>query len=202
MATLQDMMNAITQEENVNPSYNNPGAIFSNGSLAHYATLDEGNNALQNLLTNAVSGTSKIYSPNMTLDQFEQTYTGGDMNAGNNVASIMGVPASTQIGSIDLSGVGSQNNQNLNLGNGQSIPFSQLKNMTPGQIGNMLKQTNPNIAGAGASAPWETWIQTKTGAWVSIIIGVVLIAGAVFGFKNMSVAVTQGVRKGAELSAA
>src|SRR5271168_3515296 len=88
---------AIAREENVNPSYNNPGAIMSGGTLNTYDTPEEGESALENLLQNAISGNSKYYNPNESIQDFENTYTGGDTNAGSNVASFLGVPSSTPI---------------------------------------------------------------------------------------------------------
>ena len=206
--TLQDLEAAITREENVNPAYNNPGAIMSGGSLAQYPTPQAGQNALENLLTGAITGQSQYYQPNESLEQFEETYTGGDINAGSNVASILGIPSTTPINSFGTVAASVQPNAQ----NPATAPT------TLQQIGAAFNdQFGPSIFGAtvgpsvsNPTASYSSVTLPGGGKYqipsvldvVAVVAGLVLLAGMVFGFRTLTTTVVQGAKKGAELAAA
>lgn len=60
--------------------HNNPGDITDpdTGAKISYASDQEGWSALYSKLSMDLSGESTVYSPNMTLAQFAQKWTGGD----------------------------------------------------------------------------------------------------------------------------
>lgn len=115
MADQSSLAAAIIQLENVNPSYNNPGAItdeypgftgdYFNSSgvgatgIPIYDSPESGLAALQSKLSNIFSGNSSVYSPDMTLDQFGDVYA-PNQNYGSKLASILGVPSTTQLSSL------------------------------------------------------------------------------------------------------
>lgn len=189
--TIESLAQAIEREENVNPSYNNPGAITSNGSLITFPTLQAGQTALQNQLQTDVSGASKYYSPNETLEQFEETYTGGDLNAGKNVSSFLGIPSTTPIGSFA---------NPASSATSATLPASSSTT-------NTSPSTRPfwtylpgfeelyNFFTGTSSAPSSRNIVVDG---VTIAVGIVLLTGAVFGFKNVSNTVIEGVKTGAK----
>lgn len=78
-STLTAWAQAISNFENVNPAYNNPGGINENGDagqttngIAMYSTWQVGWNRLLGLLNSMVNK-----NPNMTLDQATQVYAFG-----------------------------------------------------------------------------------------------------------------------------
>lgn len=190
---------AIAREENVAPSYNNPGGINDANGIITYPTQQAGQSALENLLTNALSGTSQNYSPNESIQDFENTYTGGDPNAGNNVASFLGVSPSTPINSFGDVVSAQQNSASAPSTYAQALAGIQNGILGP-QGTNLYPQgsaTTPNLFGSklgGYTIPSVTDI-------VAILAGLVLLGGAVFGFKQLSTTVVTGVKKGAALSA-
>lgn len=109
------LASAIIQLENVNPAYNNPGAItdefpgftgqyFTSSGIGAtgipiYDSPESGLAALQTKLGNIFSGNSSVYSPIMTLDQFGDVYA-PNQSYGSKLASILGVPSSTQLSSL------------------------------------------------------------------------------------------------------
>ena len=80
---LELWVSAITEMENDKPSRNNPGSLRflgqkyaknDNGFCA-FDTLEHGIEALKTLLINACTGKSKVYYPEMTLLEFQKTYS-------------------------------------------------------------------------------------------------------------------------------
>jgi len=57
---------------------NNPGSLTRNGELIQFATEQEGWTALYRQIESMLSGSSKYYSPSMTLSEIALVYTGGD----------------------------------------------------------------------------------------------------------------------------
>ncbi|HEV2498620.1 MAG TPA: hypothetical protein VGY31_03455 [Terriglobia bacterium] len=90
---------------------NNPGdleiagagvGVGSNQGKTIFASADDGWNALYNQIDLMLTGQSSIYSPDMTISQVAQLYTGGD-NAdawANNVASQLGVTPDTTLSEL------------------------------------------------------------------------------------------------------
>jgi hypothetical protein len=73
---------------------NNPGDLKdSSGNLIHFDTPEDGWAALRKQVRMMLTGTSKIYRPDMTIRQVAQLYTGGDNAEGwaQTVASQFGV---------------------------------------------------------------------------------------------------------------
>lgn len=185
---IESLAQAIEREENVNPSYNNPGAITSGGSLVQFPSLEAGQTALQNQLQRAVSGQSPYYNPNESLEQFEETYTGGDMNAGTNVASFLGVPSTTPLSSFSA-----QNNST-------SMATPDTSTSTLQSLLDKLKNYETST-GAAKTASSVFGLSVGFVDIVVILVGLILIAGSVFGFKQLQTTVVDGARAGANLSA-
>lgn len=79
---------------------NNPGSIFgSNGQMIHFETVAEGWDALYRQVERMLTGNSRYYSPEMTIVQIAQIYTGEPhyMNWANNVANALGVSPNTPL---------------------------------------------------------------------------------------------------------
>lgn len=189
--SLDSLAAAIEREENVNPAKNNPGAITSGGVVATYPTTQAGQSALINQLQRATSGASPYYSPSESLEQFEETYTGGDLNAGSNVASFLGVPSTTPMSSF--TNVPS-NQPSAPSATGSPSLWSQALNyiLNPTQAG----VDAANAMGAGSPVGGSTSKYSIVDGIV-VVVGLILLAGAVFGFKNIQDTVVSGVRTGA-----
>lgn len=114
---LSDLAGAIANAEGYGVSgaiptvANNPGNIalgdLGRGTLGQnisvYPDSTSGWNALNNQLTMIGNGQSRIYNPNMTLQQMGQAWAGGgtgSQNWVNNVAKYLGVDPNSTIGSI------------------------------------------------------------------------------------------------------
>src|SRR6185312_15801372 len=103
------LASAIAQLENTKPSYNNPGAISGTGDtgssfgqgIGIYSSVQAGQAALEHQLNLIYSGQSPYYpgGSSMTLDQFGQSYA-PNQGYGAKIASILGVPSTTQLASI------------------------------------------------------------------------------------------------------
>jgi len=79
---------------------NNPGSIFgSNGQMIHFDTVAQGWDALYRQVERMLTGNSRYYSPEMTIAQIAQIYTGEAhyMNWANNVANALGVSVNTPL---------------------------------------------------------------------------------------------------------
>lgn len=107
------LSNAIAKAEGgTSNSTNNPGSltagdvpsdsitgVFNSAGVVIIDSIENGWAALTNKLNNILSGNSSVYSPDMTISDFAQTYTGGD-NAdawANTVASQLGVTPDTTL---------------------------------------------------------------------------------------------------------
>jgi hypothetical protein len=201
--SIASLAEAIANEENNNPQYNNPGAIMPGGVMATYPTPEAGESALENLLNNAIGGNSQYYNPTMTLEQFEETYTGGDTNAGNNVADYLGVPVSTPISAF---GQNSQLNPAANLGTQLGTPNTATAAQSADTLDspwtqalNAVTAASPAASVASLGTQAATAVQKAFGLpsltdTVVILAGLVLLAGAVFGFKTLTSTVVEGAR--------
>jgi hypothetical protein len=189
MPTLSDFENAIAQEEgyyvegSLPNTLNNPGDLTDgNGNLINFPTTMDGWNALTQKLTNVQQGASKVYSPSQTLEQFENTYTGGDPNAASNIASILGggVTPSTPVGDL------------LVGGGPTSTPAATT---SPSTQGNSSTSSASSIL--SSIFPGFSVVEYLPSI-VAVLAGLVLLAGAVFGFDKVQDTVTSTVKKGAE----
>lgn len=196
---LQALANAIAQEEGYNVSgslpqrLNNPGSLTdaTTGSLIQFPDAQTGWQALVSKLQNIASGNSKVYSPSMTLEQFENTYTGGDPNAANNLSSILGVPKSTSLSSI-FGGAGATSTTPASSSSSKSSSSSST-----GGFGDNAISFLTGLFGGGD--PLDTSQYLIRG--VAIAGGLILITGAVFGFDSVRETVITTAKKGAEVAA-
>lgn len=169
--TYNALESAIMQEEN--SSYpNNPGGLMSpSGSPLTFPSLGAGITALDNYVNNALSGNSDLYNPNEPLSEFENTYTGGDPNAANNIASMLGVSPSTPMSNLS----------DQNLSNTPSL-FQSLKNSIGSQVSGVITLGR-------LLEPQNT---------AAFLIGLILVAAAVFGIDRVHETVVTAAKKGAE----
>lgn len=211
---IQDLAAAIAREEGVNPAYNNPGGISGTGDtgtsfgagLGIYSSPETGEDALENLLSNAISGNSKYYTPDEPLSDFMTTYTGGNTNAGNTVSNILGVPTSTPISAFGIPANTTQTTSPASSSNPTTSSPTTSNTSTsssrplwtylPGfdDLYNLFNNTGGATTTVAGRSQQE-WLVDA----VVVIVGIVLIAGAVFGFKTLTTTVVEGVRTGASL---
>jgi hypothetical protein len=198
--TIDSLAAAIAREENVNPAYNNPGGLSGAGDtgtsfgagLGIYSTPQAGMSALEKQLALDASGASSVYSPDETLQQYMQTYTGGNANAGTVVGSILGVPSSTTIGAFAPSTNPQSSSASLPAsasGNSSSSATSQSTSLIQTLLAKLIPGYKPN---AGSNIVVDS---------VTVVVGLILITGAVFGFKAIQETVVSGVKSGASLAA-
>jgi hypothetical protein len=106
------LASAIAKAEGSDSSINNPGdltsgdvpaenitGVFNSAGVVIIDTIENGWAALTKKLENIMSGNSSVYSPDMTISEFAQIYTGGD-NAdswANSVAGSLGVTPDTTL---------------------------------------------------------------------------------------------------------
>lgn len=182
-STYNTLASMIAKLENVGSSWGNDvGAIEdAQGNPVQYQSKQAGLDALQTQLQYDASGASKIYSPDMTLQDFETTYTGGNTQAGNTFSEMLGVPSSTTLAQLSdqnlypMPAIGGQP--------GMTIPGSDTSidiNTPQGTV----TLTGPN--GSKTADASGGFGLTSIGAnVVGIILGLVLIAGAVFSFDQI-----------------
>jgi len=106
------LASAIARAENVDATANNPGALtsgdvpsgniagtFNDAGVVIVDSIENGWNALFSKLQNIFSGNSSVYSPDMTISEFAQTYTGGNNSDtwAQSVASDLGVTPDTTL---------------------------------------------------------------------------------------------------------
>jgi len=220
-STYNGLAYAITQEENNNPALNNPGALEdANGNMLSFSDIQDGMSALLDKLSNDIGGNSQIYSPTMTLSDFEKAYTGGDTNAGNNIASMLGVSPSIPVSQLSDQALAQQtqvsnpyavDNGDLTtqLGPGTSITLNPSNNTitTTGPYGNAsggsaagAKSQTGSASAPGVVASVESWLASSSANVVTVIIGLVLIAGAIFSFSAVKDATVKTVKTGIDLA--
>jgi hypothetical protein len=192
---------AIAQNEN-SQWPNNPGALKdAAGNKLDFGSLSAGYQALQDKLQYDTSGKSAVYSPNMSLADFEKLYTNGDPNAANNIGAMLGVPTSTPISNLS--------DQTLSQSSGNLLSKlwdKYMKASSQMQDGDI---SNPNTAIAGITGQTPEQLATSgTSAGISmftnvtaVVVGLVLIAGAVFGFSQVRETVVSTAKGAAALAA-
>lgn len=183
--SIYDLFSAMSQNEGyglpgaIPTLNNNPLDITSGGTVVSFPSSLAGARAGLAKLQYDLSGQSSVYSPNQTLSDFMNTWTGGNPNAANNVASILGVPTSTLMSTIAGSG-----SSPASGGIGGDPFLNQLwmqgiaQHKSAGNVGS-------NVVEDG----------------VAILVGLVLIAGAIFGFRNMGSVTVNTIRKGVAIAA-
>lgn len=196
MSTFNTLAQAIAQEEN-SQWPNNPGAIEDTAGVPiDFGSPQAGMTALEKKLQFDASGQSLIYDPNMSLADFESTYTGGDPNAGNNVASILEVSPLTTLSAL--------NDQSLSsvqaLGGAPSSSSGTSWQDAQNAIKNAMSQgSNPS---GGFSQGILNWLLSSR--LVIGIIGIICIAVGLMMFKTTGVIIqtaAKGAVKAAEIAA-
>jgi hypothetical protein len=121
--TFTNLANAIAKlEQSTWP--NNPGALEdAQGNHLDFGSPEAGFQALLDKLTFDASGQSKVYNPDMSLQDFETTYTGGDTKAGGTLSKLLGVSPSTPLSQLNDQSLGGAQTPNSS---GASTPFSLL----------------------------------------------------------------------------
>lgn len=192
MSTFNTLAQAIAQEEN-SQWPNNPGAIEDTAGVPiDFGSPQAGMTALENKLQYDASGQSSIYDPSMSLAQFETTYTGGDPNAGNNVASILGVPASTPLSALSDQSLSNSTNSTLNNIWNWAFPLAP-------------SISSPANAEKSLSNPGSTILSWVFSSRLIIgLLGIICIAVGLMMFKTTGVVIQTATKAGvkaAELAA-
>lgn len=129
MSFQTDLAAAITRFENVNPSYNNPGAIWdsSTNRVRRYATYEEGYQALLNTINSKISRGHTLasffaeYAPSMPGDPVHGS--NNPAHYANTVAGWLGIPVDVPLAQL-VNGAGPGNT---------SIPSSPGTNPAQGE---------------------------------------------------------------------
>lgn len=183
------------------PTANNPMDLMPGGTEATYPTIDAGLQAGDTMLQKIAAGLSSIYSPNQTLAQFGSTYSGGDPNFANNVASSLGVPTNTpmsQIFSMTSSAPTAESNassgSNLDTVLQQMGTYAGPGGMTLNEIAALGGAQNAPIPGAqvGSSAKsfWSLWDPAR---WAIAIVGLVAIISGLMMFRSTGVIINSAI---------
>jgi hypothetical protein len=208
MATLQDLENSISTLEGYGPGSaiptqaNNPGDLeigdigygtigaAGGNQITVFPSPTAGQQALTNQLNRIGAGNSSVYSPDESISEFGQTYSGGNPTYGPSLASMLGVPASTPIGSV----IGNSQGASPGVVAGQAAttatnPFSKALSSVSG----ILSGTS---IGSGILAQIESYLGTEFSAqrWVTIGLGLIFIGGAVFSLKSTQTIIQTGAR--------
>lgn len=199
------LASAIAQLENTNPSYNNPGAITDiypgatgqtfGANIPIYDSPQSGESAFEQKIANIYNGKSAVYNPSMTLTQFGNTYA-PNQNYGASLANILGVSPNTTLSQIP-SGVGSVTPTSTpTTGNTANNWFTKSLNTAMDYLDSLTGAPNlDNPAGGQKPA-----VGIGLNDVLFMLIGILLIAGGIFGFKQSATVVTEfakGVRDGA-----
>jgi hypothetical protein len=177
------LANAISQLEGFgNPSSiptlaNNPGnlelgdvgygTITAQGGqqITIFGSLDDGWTALENQLSKIFNGTSNYYTPDQTLAQFGNTYSGGNPSYGTNLASKLGVDPSTTLAQV----------QNQQSSGNAGDPLSQWQQLNQNVFGQQLQ---------GSSLLTNSLVTSRL---VVLVVGLLLVAAGLFSFKQTQV---------------
>lgn len=190
------LASAITQLENTNPKYNNPGAISGTGDtgtffgqgIGVYSTPQAGEAAFEKQISSIYSGASPLYpgGSSLTLDQFGNIYAPGQ-NYGSSLASELHVPSNTPLSQIPSGLPGTPSNTN------SPSPTGIIASINKG-----IDYLNARADAKDASK--TNWLEDIT----IIVVGIILIAAGVFSFKQSQTVIqtgTKAVKKIAEVAA-
>jgi hypothetical protein len=204
--TLAQLENAILQEEgtlagtSAGIPLNNPYNLeTSQGTLASYPTMEAGYEAGESYLQRAITGENQAYYPGESIGEFETTYTGGDPVAGQNLADILGVDQSTPVSTfLNGPGIGSNTSQNSSSSQPQTTLGGLIAGLATGSI--TPPANSPYLSKNSVLSQIESYLGSRAVDVVAVIAGLVLIAGAVFGFRSLINTTVQGVKAGAEMA--
>lgn len=175
---------------------NNPGDLkigdVGNGTIngiTVFGSQQSGMDALNNQINLMTSGKSSVYTPNETLSQIGDTWSGGDPNWAKNVASSLGVSTSTPLS---------------NVSNDNPSPFSWagIKMLFGGMASTESVAGLPvaNSSGQLLNAPVKNGVDYSTllPRGVIIVLGLILIFGGVMMLKSTSTIIKTAGKIGAK----
>lgn len=157
------------------------GTITAQGGqqITVFGSLQDGWTALENQLGKIFNGTSSYYTPNQTLQQFGNIYSGGNPTYGNNLASKLGVDPNTTLGQVQGSASSSA----------AGDPLSTWQQFNQQVFGHSL--TDQTLTGSALAF---------SSRLIVLVVGVLLIAAGLFSFKTTQV-VLQNATKAAKTAA-
>lgn len=218
LPTLSPLAQAIAQAEgffsssaNIPNTINNPGDLTStsvNGAgfgttvakggilVNNYPDLETGAAALESKINNILAGNSTSYSPNMSLQQFGNVYSGNNAAYGQTLANSLGVPASTTLAQLQQQGL---------AGTGSAVSSS----------GAAAASTSPSAAStaatAASSAAKSATLSTATllaqieafglSRVILLILGIILFGAGLFAFKQTQTVIKTASKGAAKLGA-
>ena len=80
--------------------HNNPGDLTDETGNRVFPNIDAGWRALYQQVNDMYNGASKVYNPEMTLQEMGMLYSGGDPNWSKNVAAMLGVDENDTLADI------------------------------------------------------------------------------------------------------
>lgn len=176
---------------------NNPGDLalgdIGYGTMGQgitvFPTQQAGQAALDNQLSLIQSGGSQYYSPNETISQMGNTWSGGNPDWANNVASALGVSPNTPINSLSQNSSGG-----LNMGGF----WNSLKQAFGG--GNLSQSDIQAWNAAGQSAKQQITGSGIPARAAAFIVGVIAIGVGLLMFKQTQT-IIKTAGKAAEIAA-
>lgn len=205
LPSLQPLTVAIAQAESgggvagVAASANNPGNLF-NGDVGYgtasngetiYGSISDGWQALETKVNNILSGGSSVYSPNASIADTANMYVNGNNTTTqasqdwtNNVSNVLNTDPSTSISTANTNAGGAP------IGSSSNIIQNTLNQISPllGALGLIQGKANQS---SGQSNTLSTSFIARA---IVLIIGLLLIAAALFSFKTTQT-VIQGTGK-------
>ena len=169
---------------------NNPGSL-ENGDVGYgtmqaangnnitiYPNAQAGMDALNNQLSLIQNGQSQYYTPDMSISQFGQIYSGGSP-AYNQLPSMLGVSPNAPLASVLNTGSQTSSTQN---------PLDKLKAFIAGPNSEQWKN-----AGLGPSSlTSELFSNVYTSRLILLVIGMLLIAAGLLQFKQTQTVIQVG----------
>jgi hypothetical protein len=76
-----------------------------------------------------------------------------------------------------------------------------VDNILGTSVGNSVAKSGTNAVGSGLIGSFETWLTSSTANIVAVLVGLVLIAGAIWGLDQVRETVVSTARGAAELAA-
>lgn len=195
-ATLEGYFANTGDNPNLPQTLNNPFDITQSGSLLSYSDPNDSLTDFQNLISN-MGTSSSPYSPTESLQDFENTYTGGNQNAGSVVANLLGngiTPQSTMQQVLASSNQATGVPSTPQSGTGQTSSTSNTGNNALSFLQQLFGYA---VTGGQSTLVTSSYLVRAVG----IIGGMILIAGAVWGFSNVKDTIVTTAKKGAEAAA-
>lgn len=169
---------------------NNPGALFSNGASQSFSSLAEGWSALQSQIDDWLNGGSQYANPDTTILELAKSYTGNDSPEtwASNVANFLGVTPDTTLGELQQQGLTAPlNNTSPTDWFGSNNPLSNFLNKYLG------KKSSSDTPSGTSNIPMRL---------AFAVLGLLLIAGGIFGFDSSKELVIKTAKSAVEAGAA